>query len=188
MDNNQFNGQFGNQPGNQFSGQFDSQFPQNQFGQQPAVPPKPMKWYKFLVYFFLWFGAVLNLINSINIFTGNVYRSQGVEPGLAYMMFGGLKTFDIFRGILTLLLAFFIVLTAIWLLQYKRIGVTALLGMYIANAVISIISLVGEYLIVTAVVPIEFQTATLIGVLIGVGFMFVVNMIYFDKRRHLFTN
>ena len=73
-------------------------------------------------------------------------------------------------------------------MQYKRIGVTALLGMYIANAVISIISLVGEYLIVTAVVPIEFQTATLIGALIGAGFMFVVNMIYFDKRRHLFTN
>ena len=36
------------------------------------LQPCEMKWYKFLIYFALWAGAIVNLIDSLQFFTGSI--------------------------------------------------------------------------------------------------------------------
>ena len=62
-----------------------------------------MKWYKFLIYFALFLGAVVNFINGVNYLTGNIYFVQSGGEATAemiYAFFGSsLKTIDIIFGI-----------------------------------------------------------------------------------------
>ena len=61
------------------------QQPYQQSGIQNTLP---MNWHKFLVYFGLWAGAVLNLINGFLLLTGSHY---GDEKELVYYFFPKLK-------------------------------------------------------------------------------------------------
>lgn len=57
---------------------------------EPVVEYK-MGWYKFLIYFSLFFGAFVNLARGFGYLTGSVYfvEANGVSADLVYSFYGG---------------------------------------------------------------------------------------------------
>ena len=43
---------------------------------QPGASPKPMNYYKFLIYFALFVGAVINAFNGYQYLTGEIYDGR----------------------------------------------------------------------------------------------------------------
>ena len=64
-----------------------------------------MKWYKFLIYFYLWFQAAGHIIEAVMMFTGAVYTLSGAEKAQIYSEYPGLKSVDLYAGIIFLVLA-----------------------------------------------------------------------------------
>ncbi len=58
----------------------------------------PMKWYKFVIYFLLFFSAAINLISAILYFTGALY-GDAYTARLVYATFPAMKPLDIVTGI-----------------------------------------------------------------------------------------
>jgi len=151
---------------------------------QPQQPDLPMKWYMFLIYFALFAGAVINLINGFTMMTGAAY---GEMADLVYSYYDGLKALDMIIGIASIALAVLGIYTRFRLSGYYQNGPQMLLIVYIAGAVINIGYLVGMYAILpsditAAISPVSYITSTITScVMIG------VNNVYFQKRSHLFT-
>ena len=68
---------------------------------------KPMKWYKFVIYFQLFAAAVFNVGAGIIFFTGSHYGLDSFELKLFYGVLSNLKTLDICMGIVSIFLAVF---------------------------------------------------------------------------------
>jgi hypothetical protein len=145
----------------------------------------PMGWFKFLIYFSLWAGAVLNLYNGIATATGLAYASAGGDADLVYLYYGnGLKVLDIIIGISFIALAGFQIYTRFRLARFRKDGPTWLYAIYIAALVLSIIHNAG-FTMITGFNA--FSTDTISNI-IGNIVMLVINYFYFKKRRHLFVN
>ena len=60
-----------------------------------------MGWHKFLIYFGLWAGAIINAIFGINYITGITYQSEGLDSTQIdnlYRNIDGLKAADVIYG------------------------------------------------------------------------------------------
>ncbi len=140
-----------------------------------------MKWFKFLIYFGLFAGAVLNCLSAILQITGAVYEGSAE---VVYIFFPELKFFDIFYTILLLALAVLQIFTRFQLSGFKKNGPKLILIVYSAAAVISLL-----YGIVASVILHEFlfNASMIISIIVPVV-MVVLNKIYFDKRKDMFVN
>ena len=146
-----------------------------------------MKWYKFLVYFNLPVSLLINGYglyesianwNSLDLskYYENLQRSVYVET-LASIVLG---------AVVLVLLA-----VALWgLIKRKWIGVRALLGSYLVNALFGLLMIV----VVMQVQPepgmetmLKTQFASQYATsMAGMAAMFVLNRVYFNKRKPLF--
>jgi hypothetical protein len=152
--------------------------------QQPVNPELTMSWYKFLIYFALWLGALLNLINGFQMVTGGQY---GYEKELVYHYFGGLQALDVIVGLCTLARAGLGVYTALRLIGYYKNGPKMLSNLYLAVVAVQLIYIIGIYIIFEdAAEAIDFGGAYT-NIAIGCVMM-GVNASYFKKRAHLFVN
>lgn len=146
----------------------------------------PMKWFKFLIYFGLFAGALVNLINGINLLTGTSY---GDMKYLVYRMFKDLKTLDAVIGLLTIGLAVLGVVTRFRLAKFYKNGPKLLIALYISAAVVGLLYVVGAQTIVLAVVKKSMlDISGQIGSICSSIVMAVINGIYFKKRSDLFVN
>ena len=143
----------------------------------------PMKWFKFLINFALFAGAVLNLITAIRYFAGSIY---GENSAGIYSYFKGLKTVDIIYGVLCLGLVALALVARFSLSGFKKNGPTLLYTLYGANILFGVIYAIAVG-IVCHDMSIAFSPGT-IGGFIGSGVMLAVNIIYFNKRKHMFVN
>ena len=144
----------------------------------------PMKWYKFLIYFALFAGALLNLVNGIRLLTGSAY---GSDAYFVYSYFSGLKALDIFAGLFLISIAVFGIYTRFQLAGYKTNAPTMLLALYAGSVAYSLIYLIGIKSIVSSY---DMQYIDLSGVYGGIAggiVMIVLNAVYFNKRKHLFN-
>ncbi len=156
--------------------------PQPQFQFQPQQqPPLPMKWFKFLIYFSLFFSCLVNVVTGINYLTGNIYISQGVTANLVYAIFPSMKGFDLFNGIACFALGVFAIITRFALAKYKKSGPMFLYSLYVANAVVALIYGIGA---TVALGEVAFNPISIGGTVL----MIVLNVVYFNKRKHLFVN
>lgn len=165
------------------------------FGTQPTNPPArvddgtPMKWYKFLIYFALFAGPLLNLINGIRLMSGSVYDGQ---EKLVYAYFDGLETLDMIVGLGMLALAALGLYTRFRLAGFYSNGPKMLLTTYAADAVLSLIYIIGFYMVMPESVTRYLNTdGMLTSYFIGIGVsvaMIFANKSYFDKRAHMFKN
>ena len=132
----------------------------------PMQPQLPMKWFNFLIYFALFFGAIVNVITAISSFT----ESEGV--------------FDIISGILSIGVAAFSVYVRFRLSQYKDDAPKMVVTLYTINLAITVLSII--YLLITT----EFEAdITLLMPSFAVSAaMLTCNQKYFEKRKHLFVN
>ena len=156
--------------------------------QQPVQQyPYPMNWYKFVIYFALFAGAVINAISGILHLTGSVWEMQDVSADMVYAVFGGMQAVDIIYGIGAIALAAFDIVTRMHLAKFRKTGpkfLTVCYGVAVGLALL--------YIILTSAV-----TGISIGDLVGATeilqlvvsiVMLVVNVMYFNKRASLFVN
>ena len=155
----------------------------------------PMKWHKFLVYFAIIFGAVLNFITAIGYLTGSVYVSQGAFASDVYYVFPALKPVDMVYAVILIAFSVFDVYVW-WNLKgfktgaYKLVPVTYIIGcvigvlyqvvitVFIMAPVVDLGSVGGFAEVISSVV-----TSVVVSVV-----MAICNKIYYDKRAHLFVN
>ena len=168
-----------------------SQYQQPQYQQpyQPMQPAAPqMNWYKFLIYFALFAGAVLNLVNAIRFLTGSINGSS-YEADLLYAMFPSWKTLDIIVGLLLLVTAAFAIYTRFRLSGYYKNGPACLYLTYGLAALSNVVYLIGVSLVISGV-GISLTAADIVPTVTSIAVsvvMIVVNVVYFNKRKHLFN-
>lgn len=171
---------------------YGQQPPQNQF-YTPAEPKvqHPMKWYKFLIYFSLFFGALINFVFGFNYITGGIYfvLSNGeVSADMVYGYYGGgLKALDVLYGIIMIALAGFSIYSRFRLAKYKSNGpmcINILLG---AGAGLTLLYNIASLAITGLNFNEVFNSQVITSIAVSVGMAFG-NHFYFKKRKDLFIN
>ena len=156
------------------------------------VPLQPiafvgMGWFKFLIYFSLIAGAVLNFLSALGFITGSIYASQSnytVTADIVYAFYGnGLRIVDIARGASLIALGVFAIITRSKLAKYKKDGPRSLIGLYIYSVASVVIYLFACYLIIGELAIEDIAVNLIVNIV-----MIVVNKIYFGKRKFLFVN
>ncbi len=150
------------------------------FEAQKRRPEYGMKWYKFLIYFALFAGAIGNAISGILYLTGEVYQGKAE---LVYAVYPEMEGIGIFFGLCFVGLAVLQIVTRQSLYWNKHMGPKLLVTCYLLNTVLSIAFF--------AVLPNDVKTAmasSVIAPVIGSVVMVLVNVYYFRKREHLFVN
>lgn len=151
----------------------------------PAAPSYPMGWYKFLIYFSLFAGAVLNAFSAVSAITGMQYETAETSAELVYLIFPSLKSVDTMYGVALLALAAFAVFTRFALAKYKTFAPLCLYITYGAGTAVSLIySVAVSNIIKTSV----FEDPAIIASIVTSIVMIVINVVYFNKRKELFTN
>lgn len=144
-----------------------------------------MKWHKFLIYFSLWAGAVLNLLNAFQYFTGSIYGT-GNEASMVYAYYDGLKAIDMLMAMLMIVVAVFSIVTRFALAGYKSNGPKMLTGLYLVTMLTGVFYLI----IASAVTGIslgDLIDSSSISSLISSIAMIFINKSYYGKRAHLFN-
>lgn len=165
------------QPANQQS------FYQQPIFQQPVQDVQfSMKWYKFIIYFALFAGVVLNVFSAISIFTGSIYEAVGISADSVYSAFPKLKGVDMIYGFLLFGISALAFITRQNLAHYKALGINLFYCVYIANIVVSSYYIFATSSIVgTSTATTNFGTQIVVSIL-----MIVFNSMYFNKRKSLF--
>ena len=145
-----------------------------------SAPDMPMKWYKFLIYFALWAGMVMNAVYGVQYLTGMIYEGNAEW---VYLVYPELQAYDMIYAVALLGLAVFGFITRKKLAEYRADAPQFLKILYIASAAVGLIYIV---LLSTVVGGIDMTSA--ISSLITSVIMVVANHTYFEKRSHLFVN
>lgn len=143
---------------------------------------KDLKWAKFLGYFGLWAGALINLSTAISLFSGNVYGPNMKE--LVYATFPTLKVLDPVYALLLLAVAALDGLAAFSIIKRKAAAITLVPMLYLVTSIISIVYTVMTTVIISA--P-TFDASSIVSICGGIV-MFFVNKTYFNNRNNIFVN
>lgn len=170
-----------------------AQGPERNDWQQPAygtysqpVPEQGMKWHKFLVYFSLWFGAIANFWNGIQAITGLHYKGNAEA---VYRMIPEMKLPDVVFGILCIVIAVLMVITAVSLLRFKASGPKKLISTYVAAVAVTLIYVIWSSVILSRYgADIGMGLSSYVISLVISVIMIFVNRNYYQKRAHLFVN
>lgn len=154
---------------------------------QPMVEQNqlPMKWFKFLIYFALFAGAVLNVISAIPMLTGSIYEGSA---DLVYAMFEGLQAVDMLSGLLMLATAAIGVYTRFRLAKYCQNGPKMVTVLYIMAVAVNLFYLIGVSAVLPEAVLESVDMTSSITSIVTSVIMIFVNRTYFQKRAHLFVN
>lgn len=165
---------------------------------QYAYPPAtalPMKWYKFLINFMLFFSAALNAISGVQLIIGDQYRDGNVDmSGLVYSQFGALKTVDVVAGIVLIAFALFTLYVRSRLAGYCKNGPKMLLLLYILGFAYTVLYAAAVYITLASygvsLNIVDFlltDGVTVLTTAVVDGVMIVINLEYFRNRKHLFV-
>lgn len=150
-------------------------------------PTFSMKWYKFLIYFALFFAALLNLANGVNYITGGIYEVQtngDVNADMVYLVYEALKPVDVVFGLAMIGVAAFAIYTRMKLAKFKADGPNCLYILYAAGAILTLIYNIVAFIITGET---EILSGSMIGSFITSGVMIALNYVYFNKRKALFV-
>lgn len=158
--------------------------------QQPAAQ-KPMKWFKYLIYFSLWSRFVIYIFTGMYIISG--YRFFGYTDSI-YSLIPGQSTVDFIYGIACIFIGFYTIVTRFQLAQFCRNAPKMLYGIYFLDFMFSLFYLIASAAI-TLIPFAQLSDTPMIGQiamemiyhLVAVAMMIVINAIYFGKRREMFV-
>lgn len=143
-----------------------------------------MKWYKFLIYFALFAGAIVNFVTGIMTLSGAIYAAGGVTADMVYEYFPGLETWTMIYGFALMGVAVFGIVTRFMLAKFKKSGPVCLYVLYIINALLGIaMLLLGSQILHENLVG----TSDIASMGVSVV-MLIINIVYFKKRESLFIN
>ena len=171
---------------------------QNQPMQNQMVQPLGMNWYKFIIYFQLFACAVINLFVGSMYISGEIYNLQSASDNysshfgysvskLIYEYFSELKAIDVMYGIISLGIAVFAIVVRMRLAKFKKDGP---IFYYILQGVSIVASIIYMTIFIIIMSDIREFTipSSLISSLTTSIILLVINIIYFNKRKHLFVN
>lgn len=152
--------------------------------------PPGMRWYNFLIWFGLYAGAVLNMLEGLRMITGKMYQISGYSPEKIYQVFPLLRYANIFFGICLFALGLFCVNVRISLRRFEKKGPAKYYILLIGINVIQIAGLV-VYALLGKKYGVAVNNAGISDILMQAGaglIVLAVSYIYFSNRKHLFTN
>ena len=144
----------------------------------------PMKWYNFLIYFALFFSAIVQLGTAISCFVGLGY---GEDTEYVYRFFDGLQGLDIFYGICLIGVAAFQIYVRFQLSGYTKTAPKMINLLYIIDMVLTIIYFIISSIIIDTDLVEPNYASLFITIAISIA-MVAANTTYFKKRAHLFVN
>lgn len=149
---------------------------------EPAVG---LKWANFLGYFLLWIGALANVATAYEVFSGGHYNKGFTTAELVYEFYGnGLKYADKFYGACLLFAALLGVITAMAILKFKSSAIKLVPAIYLYNAIVVTVYCA----LVSGITGVNyFSPAQIVAIIMGV-IMVCINVVYFNKRKHIFVN
>ena len=164
---------------------------QQPYGQSTYSAPQKqlgMGWFNFIIYVQLFLNALLNGISSFQLFTGAQYKQNSYSMAdYVYRHFPGLETADKLYGVGVLSLAIFAIVVRFMLAGFKKIGPTCYFIMLALNIVFAFIYL-GAAASILHVSLGELLTTNFYANVLGSVILFVINIVYFKNRKHLFVN
>lgn len=143
-----------------------------------------MKWFKFLIYFALWAGAVLNILSGISLLTGAQYDGAA---SLVYAIYKDLKTIDMLSGLLCIAIGVLGIVTRFSLAGFKKNGPKLVLALYGAGVVVNIFYMIGVSSVLPELLVKELDFTSFISGTVTSVIMIVANYVYFNKRKNLFN-
>ncbi len=158
--------------------------PQPCYG-NPFQPSIPMKWYKFLIYFLLFFSAFSGVVSAVMYFTGFLYMDPYTLTNisdLVYYRYPGLQALDIFMGIYSIAMAVFAIITRFRLSSYRKDAGMYVFWMYLGGGIVAALYSIISGLMIDDTTSIASAVISL-GIQIAIAFC---NKTYFDKRKMLF--
>ena len=154
-------------------------------GSQNASSPEnyKLKWHKFLIYFALWAGAIMNTGNAVLCIQGTQYAERSEQ---VYALFPSLRTVDLFWGIVLLAIAAYMIYVRFQLAGFRINAPRKLSTLYI-------ISLAASVLYLLAVSAVTHQALSsfisdIVASIFSSILMLFINQNYYNKRLELFVN
>lgn len=144
-----------------------------------------MGWFKFTIYFQLFANALLNLFNGVSYLTGYLY---GGNSALVYTVYPSLKAFDVCFGIIYMFIVGYAIYTRMMLAKYKKAGPLNLYILLGANILMGILSNVAILAYVGTDVLDASDMNSFGRQLAATITLLIVDIVYFNKRKHLFVN
>ena len=145
------------------------------------LQPCEMKWYKFLIYFALWAGAIVNLIDSLQFFTGSIL---GDDVEILYAYYPLLKVLNLAFALILVTYAVFAIYTRYRLAQFRQNGPACLHALYLVQLAMVLIYWLAGSLILGEWLDLASGFSDLISSIV----ILCINIVYFRKRKHLFVN
>ena len=146
----------------------------------------PMKWYMFLVIFWLPLNAFFNIINGIQfIIYPKVSFEQLSELGDISVV--ALEKLNVFYGICLVVIGVFMIYTLRNLRAFKKISLLCIQSVYVFNALVTLFQFIMT-LYITGLQGSHLAYPIIYATAIATIFMIIVNTVYFNKRKHLFVN
>ena len=145
------------------------------------LQPRGMKWFKFLIYFALWAGAIVNLIDSLQFFTGSIL---GDDVEILYAYYPLLKVLNLAFALILVAYAVFAIYTRYRLAQFRQNGPVCLHALYLVQLAMVLIYWLAGSLILGEWLDLASGFSDLISSIV----ILCINIVYFRKRKHLFVN
>ena len=147
----------------------------------PYREEMPLKWFKFIIYVQLFLNALGYLITGMQLLTGLLY---GQYRAAAYAGYPALQAVDVIMGILSLGLMLMALVVSQKLAKFRRGAPRLYLIWIAAGIVVGVFYLVAASLVLGQLV----MTGSIVGNLLGNVLLILLNLVYFQKREHLFVN
>ena len=145
-----------------------------------STPEFPMKWHNFLIYFSLWAGAVLCVINGVMMLTGMHYGG-GSDTRMVYAFYEGLKAIDVLFGLVYLACAVAYIITRFKLAKLERQGAKLVV---LIPMIMAALNLVYPLLasMVTGLSMGDLMDSSVIGSIVGGIALSIYNKKYYEER------
>ena len=129
-------------------------------------------------------GGVLTIIYGAGIILGTAYKRDGLDAALVYSSFPGLKSCDMFYGVIVIALGVFQFIVRNRLNQFRENGPRSLKIMYILSIAANLIYLAWA----SSATSISLFNSSNLGSIGGSVLLLIINSVYYSKRRELFVN
>ena len=182
-----YGGQYQQNMQQPYGGQYQQNMQQPYGGQYQQMNNAEMNmgWFKFTIYFQLFANALLNLFNGVSYLTGYLY---GGNSALVYTVYPSLKAFDVCFGIIYIVIVGYAIYTRMMLAKYKKTGPLNLYILLGANILMGILSNVAILAYVGTDVLDASDMTSFGRQLAATITLLIVDIVYFNKRKHLFVN
>ena len=148
--------------------------------------PLPMKWHKFLIYFALWAGAILNGISGIQMLSGALHTDNLMLWGL-YGLSAGLQAFYIVSGVLQIGLGVLQICARMALARLSRRGPRMIVWTYASAVILNVLVIFLASILFGLPINILMDW-TMWLILIEGALMTWANQVYYRKRAAMFVN